>query len=161
MPVTVVLLALLAGAWVSQAAAHPQDPSVAEAATLKHRKHGKYDKEPKYYEKHDGHGYHGKEHYSGDKPSYSGEEYSSGYSSPYSGDSYSGYSGESDPTTPGGTPPPLRHIEFKVELSEKLKAYIEGTGSIPDPLRSAVLNANKQTPAVRSDWANSGGFQQS
>jgi len=119
--VTIVLLAILAGAWVSQAAAQAEDPAVAELAAYKnkkHEKHGKYDKDTKYEHKYDKDTkyehkydkdakyehkyekktdsykkYHDKPSYSGDKSYYEDKSYSSGeYSSGETG--YSGYSGE-------------------------------------------------------------------
>jgi len=123
----VLILAILAAAWVSESVAQAQDPAVAEAAAYKHKKHGKhdkYDKEPKhdkYYEKHDGHEYnaerpyHGEEYYSGDKPSYSGE-YSTGEGY-YSGEGYS------DPETPTPTTLP-RHMDFTLQLAPQLD-YID------------------------------------
>jgi Ni/Co efflux regulator RcnB len=173
--VTIVLLAILAGAWVSQAAAQAEDPAVAELAAYKHKKHekhGKYDKDTKYehkyekdtkyehkyekktdsYEK-----YHDKPSYSGDKSyheekPYYGEEYSSGETG------YSGYSGEyssegysSGPSTgPVDSPKGPRFISFEVQLGNQV---LTGRG------RSLLQDAPRKlldTPqaSIQSDWSN-------
>jgi hypothetical protein len=145
--VTIILLAILAGAWVSQAAAQAEDPAVAELAAYKnkkHEKHGKYVKDTKYEHKYDKDAkyehkyekktdsyekYHDKPSYSGDKSYYEDKSYSSGeysfgeyssgeYSSGETG--YSGYSGDEYSTGPVDSPKGPKFISFEVKLGDKV-----------------------------------------
>lgn len=174
---TIILLAILAGAWVSQAAAQAEDPAVAELAAYKNKKHGKYVKDTKYEHKYDKdtkyehkydkdakyehkyekktdsyEEYHDKPSYSGDKSYYEdkssyGEEYSSGETG------YSGYSGEYSSgeisTGPVDSPKGPKFISFEVQLGDK----------VTNRRRSLLQDAPRKLAiapqaSIQSDWGS-------